>query len=265
MMGEIVMANDGKNITNSIKAVIGLGFTAGGIVVGAVHIVKQIKSNFIRDEDGFNKKGYDKEGYNREGYDKGGYDRSGYNKEGYDQEGYDKGGYNRSGYNKEGYDKEGYDKEGYNRSGYNKEGYDKEGYDRRGFNILGKDRSRNTIADFENNIVKANNHLNEAKKRINEKKYDYALLECRKGIELLITLLISHNLDLDYIDNDLCKNINVCKQNGLIDDEECEKLHQARKHCNDSIHGDEEKTQGQVYFVYKMLESLIDECRGSLI
>ena len=75
---------------------------------------KNIKTNSIYDEDGYDIFGWNAEEINKEThskYDKNGFDMLGYNKYGYDQEGYNVQGYDKYGYNREGYDKYGKTKE----------------------------------------------------------------------------------------------------------------------------------------------------------
>ena len=141
-------------------------------------MVKNIKTNSIYDEDGYDIFGwnaeeinketqskYDKDsfdmlGYNLEGYDREGYNRRGYDYWGYDREGYDREGYNKKGYNREGYDQEGYDRRGYDREGYNKKGYNREGYDKFGKHyqeeqkIYNKEKSRKAYLGLLNKAKK---------------------------------------------------------------------------------------------------------------
>ena len=125
----------GKNIkTNSIYDEDGYDIFGWN----AEEINKETHSKY--DKDGFDMLGYNREGYDREGYDEDGYDRGGYDEDGYDRGGYDKYGYNREGYNWHGYDREGYNRKGYNWHGYDREGYDRKGYDREEYDRRGFDR-----------------------------------------------------------------------------------------------------------------------------
>lgn len=155
------------------------------------------------------------------------------------------------------YDENGYNGRGYDRSGYNRFGYDIEGYNKRGFNQDGRDRDGKTFNDLVKIIEEADEHLKKANKELDGNRFNYSLMECRQGVEMLVKELVSHYFGKSYCYENLCSSINVCENKGLITSEESTKLHQARIHCNDAVHGNEEKTYNQVFFVCKVLEELI--------
>lgn len=236
-----------------------IGAIGAGVVAAGGLITKKVADNVIRDENGYNRNGYDRNGYDKVGYNKAGYNRDGYDRDGYDRRGYNRAGYDRTGYNYDGYDRMGYDRNGYDANGYNRAGYDQDGFNKYGFNYIGQNRGGRTLVDLKTKIVVAQRHLRKAYKELDKKSFSYSLMECRQGMEGLIKELILHYLGSSYYYSDLCKNINVCEQNGLITSDESTKLHQARMHCNDAVHGNEEKTYNQVFFVCKMLEWLIEK------
>lgn len=245
-----------KDFVKDLMKINAGGITKAGIIAvgliggGAVLVAKKISDNINKnkyDENGYNGRGYDRNGYDKDGYNERGYSQYGYDKDGYDEQGYDCMGYNRLGYNRIGYNEQGYD-----RSGYNRFGYDIEGYNKRGFNRDGK-----TFNDLVKIIEEADEHLKKANKELDGNRFNYSLMECRQGVEMLVKELVSHYFGRSYCYENLCSSINVCENKGLITSEESTKLHQARRHCNDAVHGNEEKTYNQVFFVCKVLEELI--------
>ena len=250
-----------KDFVKDLMKINAGGITKAGIIAvgliggGAVLVAKKISDNINKnkyDENGYNGRGYDRNGYDKDGYNERGYSQYGYDKDGYDEQGYDCMGYNRLGYNRLGYNRIGYNEQGYDRSGYNRFGYDIEGYNKGGFNRDGK-----TFNDLVKIIEEADEHLKKANKELDGNRFNYSLMECRQGVEMLVKELVSHYFGRSYCYENLCSSINVCENKGLITSEESTKLHQARRHCNDAVHGNEEKTYNQVFFVCKVLEELI--------
>lgn len=214
------------------------------------------------DRDGYNKKGYDREGYDREGYrygyDKEGYDRDGYDREGYDKYDYDRKGYGRDGYNKDGYDKRGYNKDGYNkkgydRKGYDKDGYDKKGYDKKGYNKEGYDRAGYTDVELENFTKEIESIIKKASGEYRAGEYDDAVGHCRKALENIYQYYVEYK-DYDIDEPSFSQYIFACFNNGLITDDEANKLHEARKHANNGTHEIGQVSYDAAYFTLKITE-----------
>lgn len=234
-------------LTDNIKelAVAGIAAVGAGIIAIGGLAAKKISDHVVRDSDGFNKMGYNRKGYDRDGYDRHGYNNDGYNREGYNRQGYNRAGFDQDGYNKSGFDIDGFDRQGLDENGYDRYGFDKYGFNIRGFDCDNKNRSGKTAADIHQTIKEAKRHSQKAKNELEKKAFNYSLVECRQGMELLVREIISHYLRESFLSSDLCKNINTCLRYNLITDDDATKLHQARMHCNDGIHANGSKTYNQ--------------------
>ena len=242
------------------------------------------------DKNGFNQKGFDRDGYNKDGYDKRGYDRqgfdlngfnrrgfdkSGFNKDGFDREGYGKDGYNGEGYNKQGFNRQGYnrdgfDKQGFNRQGYNRDGFDEQGYDCDGFNLSGynrygfkrdgSDRAGKTINDYSKLITLIEKDKPKIYKSLDNHELRHASTDIRVNLEKAVSAIVEHwsGEKLDKLDD----NITMCKKNGYLEKDFCEKLYGAKNHCNDSVHDTCEKETDQIFFSAKVLEETIEQING---
>lgn len=243
----------------NVKIIAALTAPVAAVVIGAF-ATRRDKDGFDKngwDKDGYNKAGYNKDGFDRNGYnaegrDKEGYDKQGFNSEGRDRKGYDKNGYNREGYNRSGYDKDGYnkdgfdrcgrDKEGYNKEGYNLEGFNRDGYDRQGYDVHGYngsgfDRALRTEADnIEIIKEKIEKCKNKGKQQMQLGYNTYALLECRKGLERCIVLIIEHKEGTQGYKDSLAEQLNKCKNQCWIDEELAARIDKLRLDCNEAIH-----------------------------
>ena len=275
-MGVII----GKKVAT---AIIG-GALAGGTLLISAGVKKYSSWRTGKHQNGYDKYGFDAEGYNRKGFDKDGFDRNGYDEEGYDKMGFNIYGYDREGYDihgidafgrdREGFDERGYDVEGFDRDGRDKEGYDREGfgldgfnrecidfqgYNRHGYNRWGKDRAGRNEKYYFNYITKLRKRLLEARSKMKEQEYRYAVYDarvvCDEALKLLVQV-VSAVLKLQE------ENLKICEEREILDSELINCLHGVRKIGNGNEHDvefEETLTHNKVHFmVMKVLDLLND-------
>jgi len=193
-----------------------------------------------------------------------GYDKDGFNNHGFDKEGYDKNGYNIYGRDRDGYNRHGFDKEGFNRAGI-----DSEGYSKTKFNVYGVDRAGYCYSYYEERIPIIRARLNEAKQKLQDGEFRYALFDSRVVMDEALRLLVHHYDGVNESDDSMLTNLKICESKNLIHDKELiDHLHAARIICNKNNHNisnDETLTHQKVYFVIMQINDLLDKVEYSIL
>ena len=226
------------------------------------------------DREGFNSSGFDRSGFNRQGVDADGYDREGYDAEGFDRSGCDKQGYDRRGYNTDGFDRNGLDAEGYRRNGFDLEGYDRDGLDSSGFgrdkyDSQGLDRAGHCRQYYSDHFAALWERLEEARERLKQKEYRYAVYDARVVMEDALRMRVQHEVGTQSNDDRILANLKFCERRHLLGDGAfMDRLHGVRKICNTNGHefdAEDSFTHNKVYFVVMQVGELLQAAEAELI
>lgn len=175
----------------------------------------------------------------------------------YDDDGYDEEGFDRRGKDRDGYDRNGYNAEGFNRQGYNCAGYKTDGYNDKGIDRDGKNKDY-----YRKRLKKLRIRLRDAKDRMDENNYVYALDDTRVVLDETAKMLIRHFWGQGAVRDGVIKeNITLCRNRGILRLEFTEDLCRALHFCNIASHeldADIKLKHSHVWFSIRQMEELLD-------
>ena len=174
----------------------------------------------------------------------------------YDEEGYDEDGFDRLGKDRDGYDRDGYNSDGFNRQGYNRSGYKTDGYNDKGHDRDGKKKDY-----YQKRFRKLHWRLSEAKERLSENNYVYAMQDTRVVLDETVKMLIRHFWGKGAIKDELKENVTLCKDKGIFTEEFNKELGSALHFCNIALHeldADVTLNPSRVRFAIGRVEELLE-------
>lgn len=175
----------------------------------------------------------------------------------YDDDGYDEDGFDRRGKDRDGYDRNGYNADGFNRQGYNRAGYKSDGYNDKGIDRNGKNKDY-----YRKRLKKLRMRIRDAKDRMSENNYVYALDDTRVVLDETAKMLIRHFWGQGAVrDGEIKENVMICRNRGILRQELAEDLCRVLHSCNIASHeldADIKLKHSHVWFSIRQMEELLD-------
>ena len=175
---------------------------------------------------------------------------------------YDDNGYDEDGFDRRGKDRDGYDRKGYNADGFNRQGYNRDGYKTDGYNDKGIDRDRKNKDYYRKRLKKLRLRLRDAKDRMDENNYVYALDDTRVVLDETSKMLIRHFWGQEAVrDGEIKENVTICRNKGIFRQEFARDLYRALYYCNIASHeldADIKLKHSHVWFAICQMEELLD-------
>lgn len=139
-------------------------------------------------------------------------------------------------------------------------------YVKHGFDLNGLDAAGHDVEYYKNVIQEMTALSEKAKTQMDNHEYNEALLNVRLTIENGVRCVLRHwGVEVDE-HSKIADDINKCRDYNLLPRDMINKLHSARKHCNDLMHvSGVEKQINQIFFCYKVSCELVEAIKESVL